>query len=420
MKTYRIMRETYKKYFVIAFQYVCAICAILLTCRCISNFSLDKDMTEINFREYHGTADDMYPSMTFCHQNPFILDELQKYNKNVTVKRYKQLLAGSFLDDVSMSVEDIGWISGENWTSSFMDIDYDEVTIEIKDFVARVSVIFLSNNFVQLDTVTYLMQNASLAPDTSVNKKEYLNLPKINYYTSTRHFLFKCFTFDVPFVPGRFMNSMEIDISASIFADNMVHPDTRSGNYFITYGYPNQLMRSNVRNRDMFIRPNFLTACFLQESLIGSVETLNRRNKRGQECNSDWKNHDKYTLMDIATKVGCNPKYWKIRLDLNNCTKQEEYTSIAEELSRLTTSKPPCKSIERMSKTTYENDLGNRCAFMNPFGPFGQLMVKVDFHLETMYKQIDLVQAYTLENLVGMAGNILSVLNFRISMRLNL
>ena len=388
----------------VVFRYICLICAISLTIVCIVQFALNKDVAEIKFREYHNTKDDLYPSITFCHLNPFILDKLQRYGKNLTISGYKRYLAGNY--DIANQLFELDY---QNLDRVFFNqIDYDEVTFHIKDYLTKFLVVFLSNDFVNYDIISYSMQNGSLAPDIDINKEEYQDLPEINYYVSARHYLYKCFTFDAPFVQERFINNFELDISASIFPENKVNPAAISGDYFVTFGYPNQLIRSTVRNRVIIKDPNFSTSCFLQETMIGSIEVLKRRDKSSQECNLDWKNHDQYVLLDIATRVNCNPKHWKLKLDLESCSTQEQYDAITKEFSSLKTSIPPCKSIERLSQTTYVENLDNRCSFMPPH--IGKLMLKIDFHKETMYKEIELVRAYTLQNLVGNAGNIINKL----------
>ena len=80
----------------VVFRYICLICAISLTVLCIVQFALNKDVAEIKFREYHDTKDDLYPSITFCHLKPFILDKLQRYSKNLTISGYKRYLAGNY------------------------------------------------------------------------------------------------------------------------------------------------------------------------------------------------------------------------------------------------------------------------------------------------------------------------------------
>ena len=386
----------------VVFRYICLICAISLTVLCIVQFTLNKDVAEIKFREYHNTKDDLYPSITFCHLKPFILEKLQRYRWNLTIGGYKKYLAGNYKIEGELFEPDY-----QNSDREFLnEIDYDGITFHIKDYLIKFLVVFLSNDFVNYDIISYSMQNGSLAPDIEINKEEYQDLPDINFYVSARHYLYKCFTFDAPFVQGRFINNFEIVISASIFPENKVRPAPKSGDYFVTFGYPNQLIRSTVRNRVIIKSPISSTTCFLQETMIGSIEVLKRRDKSSQECNSDWKNHDRYVLKDIATRVNCNPKHWKLGLDLESCSSKEQYASITKEFNRIKTSIPPCKSIERLSQTTYEENLDNRCSFMHPY--IGKLMLKIDFHKETMYKEIELVRSYTLQNLVGNAGNIIN------------
>ena len=125
------------------------------------------------------------------------------------------------------------------------------------------------------------------------------------------------------------------------------------------------------------------------------MEALRRRDKSGQACNSDWMNHDQYVLKEIATRVGCNPKYWKISLDLENCWRREQYDLIATEFNRLKKSIAPCKSIERLSQTTYETDLKGTCAFIHPY--IGNLMLKIFLNIDT----INLYYFYHLYDILG-------------------
>ena len=170
----------------VVFRYICVFCAIILTFLCIVQFALNKDVAEINFREFHETIDDLYPSTTFCHRKPFILKKLQKYDENLTIEGYTNFLGRNdiFRESIYSSSD-----------SNIMDqIDYDDVTLHIKDYLTKVLVVFLSNDFVNYDIISYTMQNASLAPDIQINQAEYQDLPEINYYISARHHLYKCFT----------------------------------------------------------------------------------------------------------------------------------------------------------------------------------------------------------------------------------
>ena len=387
------------------FRYTCLICAILLTFRCINLFVRNKDVAEIKFFEYHEDEDNIYPSITFCHRHPFIEKALKKYDQNLSINSYKAFLKGDCRTYSNESTTCGKYDDEVRWKRSWLDIDYDNVTLHVKDFINRFIINFFTNNEevnTNDNSISYIIKNDSLVPDIGTIDKEYENLDQLNFYISARHPYYKCFTFDVPFIQGKFIHNFELDINASIFENGIIHPDTSSGQYFVTFGYPNQLIRSSVRNKVVMKRPNFSTTCFLQDTLIGSLEVLRRRDKSSQRCYDNWKNHDQHVLQDISKKVGCTPKHWMIPSDVEYCSTYEQYSEITFEFNHLNKPIPPCKSIERISQTTYETDLGNKCAFFYPY--FGMLMLKIDYHKETMYKEIQLVRAYTLENLVGNAG----------------
>ena len=391
------MSDTQKTVLTKVFKYVCLVCAILLIFQCIRQYSLNKDVAEIKFKEFQETSDDIYPSITFCNRSPFVQENLAKYDKKLTIDAYKKFLAGhcSYINGTLRC-------GGQEWRRNWIDINYDEVTYHIKDFLSRFLVYFLNNDLLRSDMISYIMENESLVPNHGPNAKKYENLTNINYYVSARHFLYKCFTFDVPFVPGKFIHNFQLDINASIFADGVIKPATNVGEYFVTFGYPNQFIRSSVRNKVIIKNPNFSTKCYWQETLIGSMEVLARRDKSDHRCNEDWRNHDYRAMTDISKKVGCTPSHWRISSDLNRCWTHKQYRAITKEFNSFKISIPPCKSIERLSQTTYETDLGNKCSFFYPY--YGKLMLTIDFHKETMYKEIELVRSYTIQNLIGNAG----------------
>ena len=63
---------------------------------------------------------------------------------------------------------------------------------------------------------------------------------------------------------------------------------------------------------------------------------------------------------------------------------------------------PPCKSIEKLSQLMLEEDLGMMCAFMP--GSHSQLTLRINFNRETTYKEVQLIQAYNFQSLIGNAG----------------
>ena len=149
------------------FQYVCSVCAFLLICQCIRQYSLDKDVAEIKFNEFQEALEDIYPSITFCHRTPFIQEKIETYDKNLTIASYKEFLAGN-----CFFIEGVLKCGSKKWNKTWINIDYDKVTFHIKDFLTKFFVFFLNNDLKRNDMVSYVMKNELLLPNLGANAKE--------------------------------------------------------------------------------------------------------------------------------------------------------------------------------------------------------------------------------------------------------
>ena len=81
------------------------------------------------------------------------------------------------------------------------------------------------------------------------------------------------------------------------------------------------------------------------------------------------------------------------------CTLTKQYKDIANELERIsygyTNAYPPCRGIEKVTKGWTEFDLNGTCN--------NELRLRFKFE-DTFYKQVELVQAYNFQTLVGNGG----------------
>ena len=92
------------------------------------------------------------------------------------------------------------------------------------------------------------------------------------------------------------------------------------------------------------------------------ISSVKRRNKKEYECYEDWKNYDTWFLNQLIERVGCNPTYLKIQSQLPNCSEIHEYRSFKDEFNFKEGIPPSCKSIEKLTQTMFEQDLGVMCA----------------------------------------------------------
>ena len=387
------------------FNFLCIVAAVVLTSYCIYIYWLDEDLVQIYFKEYHETPDDIYPSLTYCLHDQLIEDRLKSYDKNLSILSYKKFLSGDCNlgrlkwengEEIFIDPE-VEWCDNVKRNESWIDIDYDDVTSTLDDFLLNF-IVFFTNDRVRNDLVSYSMVNGSLMLEDATTTEEYRNLRKLNYTISVREHDYKCFTFDLPYVKRKAINKVEITMNADSFPGNIISP--RSEYYFITMSYPNQVIRSLERNR-IYLRPQIMpTNCYIQDTFVGSMEVLQRRNKRLEPCLEDWNKHDKHVLENIAQKVGCIPKHWKINSKLEHCWSNEQYKIVHKEYNRIKGAIPPCRSIEKLSQMSFETDLGLRCTFTSNW----RLLLTFDFHKETEYKEVFLVRAFCLQNLVGNSG----------------
>ena len=411
----------YEKRFENLFWGICVLCTITLSSWCLFEYTLDEDLAQIAYKEFHQTQEDIYPSVTFCLRNPFLKNKLLTYDPNLTSRFYQNVLSGATsrtcrqgrpsnkwdLGRQTIIDNEYEWCQHEmngvtswvKWNESWFDIDYDEVSFQLKDFLVNL-IIGFTHDRMQNEILQYAMINNSLIlmPASDLMADEYRSLKKLDYYISARQPEYKCFSFDIPFVKGKPVQTVEITMNAAAFPNKIIEP--MNGDYFVTLSYPNQIIRSLYRNK-IFIRHQIpSTSCYIQDTIVGSMEVLKRRDKRSKQCNPDWHNHDKHVLQAIANKVGCMPKYWNIESDTNDCSTSKQYRAIYNEYNNIGESVIPCRGMEKLTQTSFETDFGMKCTFTGNW----RLMLNIDFRKESGYKEVVFVRAMSFQSLVGNSG----------------
>ena len=141
------------------FHILCSISAFSLTCWCIYKYMKNDDVSLVNYKRYHSDKNSIYPSLTLCFNNPFINDKLQSFGDGVNITTYSKFLKGLY------------------WDKKMNQIDYDNVTIDIENYIIEIKVV---------------VANGSVYNDKDILKR----------YVVTRSSSLKCFSFDPPFLPN--------------------------------------------------------------------------------------------------------------------------------------------------------------------------------------------------------------------------
>ena len=357
------------------FRVICLIGALILIIYCVREYILDKDVTHVEYKRFHGEPDAVYPSITLCYYKPFIRDKIDGLGGDVTLYSYKDFLSGN---------------DYRSWNSSFSDIDYDNVSINFLDYLKYVEINLLNN-----DNLIWNVENNTQLVDN--HDTIWLNYSKVKppqIYVSARLHNKKCFTLNIPFVENKRIYSVEMSVDKDIFPNGIILPERED--FFITMHYPFQVTRSYVLSRVSWESSIVETDCFQLKVRVGSTEVLNRRNKYADPCSDDLEAHDNITFLRMMEDMGCSPSHWKMESNLQNCSNLEQYKQMRALLQNAEEHLPPCKSIERLITTA----VGSECAQR-----YRNLRLKFYFQ-EPLYKQINVLRAYGFQSLVGNAGEI--------------
>ena len=229
----------------------------------------------------------------------------------------------------------------------------------------------------------------------SLKNDSTIEFKKLNTYVSARRSTFKCFTFDVPMKQGIQIREISMRLNASIFSFGL-----SPSQFYLTLTYHKQFLHASVGKQIRIPKESSGASCYKFEIHVGSMKVFKRRDKTKNPCNMDWKRHDENHLKYIIDKVGCNPGHWKIESsDLPFCSVPEQYLELKKQLYQKDGFMPPCRSIEKLTKRTKGTNMWKSCLRRKSF-----LDLKFYLDEENFYEEVNLVPAYSLQNLVGNAG----------------
>ena len=201
------------------FKSLCLLSVIVLNSWCYYKYNLDKDVSSLNYKFFNQDESSIYPSMSLCVVNPYIEHRLEKYGKDVNSSSYAEYLLGKY------------------WSNNMSAIVYDDVTIDLNEFIKGLFIQFTNGTKYQ-----WLNGENSLIPSFYVNYKSPIN---------------KCFTFDMPYHKNVQISTFQLMVHKKIFPRHIrpprvVRPMDRMTNWTgfgIIFHYPGQQLRSFSREK---------------------------------------------------------------------------------------------------------------------------------------------------------------------------
>ena len=209
---------------------------------------MDDDVSHVIFRDFNEDDDSRYPSVTLCFAFPFLEHKLRMIAGNITGDLYQKFL------------------KGEYWDENMLSIDYDNVTLNLDEYINNISV--FEENWYGKTTVGF------------------------------RSALQKCFTIDSPSsvdfpLRRKKIIYMRIQVRTAIFP-NATRPFGSTGrngknSFAILMHYPGQRSLPAYQNWRWKKHEGGSPGRFVMRFTFSSMEVIRKRNKKSYPCNLDWK-----------------------------------------------------------------------------------------------------------------------------------
>ena len=102
--------------------FACISFAVMACVWCIWIYLMDEDVSHVTFQYFNEDDDSRYPSVTLCFTFPFLEHKLKMIGGNITGDLYQNFL------------------KGEYWDENMMSIEYDNVTLNLDEYINNISV----------------------------------------------------------------------------------------------------------------------------------------------------------------------------------------------------------------------------------------------------------------------------------------
>ena len=368
----------------------------------------NEDVIEISYRKFDQTkGDSQYPAMSLCFVDAYKQSELEKWNNYSSTNNTN--IKGSMINASSYS----DFINGNIWDEKMLNISYEKVTFDIKDYLMSTCMITTMSKTCQkihkIDTLIFPSPLGVLKCFSFqyIIESEY-NLSSTKNINSNKQNL----------------DEVMLSIKNSIFP-NGIRPS--SGRFLVMFHYPFQLVRSIYRTLYNWpSQKNSSTRYYAMQFYIKSIETLKRRIDGNQEC-YDWEKYDSKTMEDVMQSVGCHPPYWKSYNKLAPCMSAKQMKDIAshyqaklyqdDQFGKVV---PPCVEIKKVD-VEFEEDIGDNSKnkFSNDFyeqfateagTKHGWFIIHLHFWSSIDFKEIKQIKAYSIMSAIGNASGYVGVL----------
>ena len=164
-----------------AFHFMCIVSTASLLFYCSYKYIQNESTSLVDYRVYHQSEKDIYPSLSLCFQGMGIYDA-DKLNKIYGIKETREY---------------IEFMQGRVWKEDLLDVTYDDVTIDLKDYIENISLTV--NSYFTDPVYTWKNDNVNGRFEVKPNHKNVSSNESgytFPFYISFRQAITKCYTLD--------------------------------------------------------------------------------------------------------------------------------------------------------------------------------------------------------------------------------
>ena len=396
------------------FQTFCFLATLTMSIYCFCKYFRDEDVSMITYKHFHHSKNGIYPSFSICFYNPFNEEKLRKYGVNIST--YSEYLQGMY------------------WDPKMEHIDYEEVTLQIEDYLCDVTMD--PHDLTWIDYKDMKIQHDKMYGNKchypTNHSHHQISVPYVHY----RSGLNKCFTFDIPYKYKQSVTYFSINLRSGIFPNDLrpSRPDfdVKKGigsGFYVSFHYPHQFLRADrtikrtwdplVHNHDnsskedldygIKFNNHYEMRFRISEITVSKMRyRSNWQSKAQPNCNPHWKHDDQICMSQLMEEAGCNLPYWPADKKLQTCASMKAIKKV-QPLSNVNISQwypPPCQSIEKIDYHYEEVEIKGEEDSSLEESPWFRIVLL--FHAQT-YKEISQIKAYDSEMLVGNIGGYLGL-----------
>ena len=101
--------------------FLCTSATICFICFYLYKYSLNDDVSQVTFQEFHKEKDNLYPSLTICTSYIFFDESFKSYGEGINLSTYTDFLIGDYWDD------------------KLVNVDYDNVSLNFLDYLLGIN-----------------------------------------------------------------------------------------------------------------------------------------------------------------------------------------------------------------------------------------------------------------------------------------